>query len=277
LTIILMNNGSAYLNNFNCNHMKNNIYKNLVLVIGICFAIISCGDEQIYFPNASPPPEGANVKFVHAASDAAGVNFFINNAKISAGSAVGSGIAYAGAFPGTNYSILASGSSTLRVVVPSTPTVPESLLLTSDLSTETNKYYTVAFAGVAPNYEAVAINDDLSGITFDSKSYVRFVNLIHNSTNKLNVVATISTGSPAVITSTVIAQNVSYKDASVFIPLEPGDYTITLKDAKTDAVVATAGATAKLLAGNRIYTLFARGQIGQTGTKIPTLDRITNL
>jgi hypothetical protein len=255
--------------------MKNITYSTAVFILATCM-LGACGDEHVYFTKTRSSGEGAKVKFVHAASDALGVNFYVNGAKVSSGAAAGSTIAYAASFPGTNYSILTPGVTEVKVLIPETLTTPQSVLVTSNIDTDDDTYYTVALAGVTPNYETVLINDDLSSIPYDGKTYVRFVNLIHNTTNNLKVVATINVGTPPAPVTTVIAENIAYKQTSGFIALDPGDYTIQLKDGTTDAVIATANAATKLVAGNRTYTLFGRGQIGMAGAAAPALDRMTN-
>lgn len=239
-------------------------------VIAILMFLGSCGSEQQYFPDVESV-SGANVKFIHAASDASGVYFYINDARISSGANPNTTTTYAFSFPTINYVSINASSQSLKIAVPATSTAPENVLVTGTLAPELNKSYSVALAGISGSYEAVLINDDFSSVAFDGNSYVRFINLIHNSANKVNVVATLGTDPPI-----TLASNVAYKESVAFTLLKPGDYTIQLKDAVTSSVIASASTANKLLSANRSYTFFARGQIGQTGTKAPTLDRMIN-
>ena len=239
--------------------------------VGVAAILLSCRDEQIFFQDVVPT-EGARLKFVHSASDASGVHFYVNDSRITSGAASGTALNYSISFPGTNYSALTPGSLAVKIAVPATATVAETVLVTSTISTENNNYYTVALAGISGSYEAILLNDDVSAIAYDGKAYVRFVNLIHNSTNKVNVIAKLGTAAPV-----TIAQNVPYKQFITFTGMDPGDYTITLVDAvNTSTVLATASATVRNITGNKVYTLFARGQIGKTGALVPVLDRMVN-
>ncbi len=243
----------------------------VVAFAGVTAILLSCGDGPVFFQDVSPA-EGARVKFVHSASDASGVHFYVNESKISSGAASGSSLNYSLSFPGTNYAALIPGSLSVKIAVPATATVAESVLVTSTISAEKNNYYTVALAGILGSYEAILLNDDVGAIAYDDKAYVRFVNLIHNSTNKVNVIAKLGTAAPI-----TIAQNVAYKQVITFTGLDAGDYTITLVDAvNTSTVLATASATVRFLTPNKVYTLFARGQIGKTLALAPALDRMVN-
>jgi hypothetical protein len=254
--------------------MKKITISSLVKVIILSLLTIACGEEQIYFPDVVISEASAKIRFVHAASDASGVNFYLNDAKISSGAAANSVIAYASAFPVSNYVSLAGGSFGLKATVPATASVAAVTLASSTLSAESNKFYSVFLAGVAPDYETLVVNDDFSSVTFNGSSYIRFVNLIHNSTNKLTVTAKLGTDAPI-----IIAQNVAFKESSAFMAIPIGDYTIELRDAVTNALLASASATNRLLAANRTYTFFARGQIRVTPPVNPypvTLERTIN-
>jgi len=241
-----------------------------ITTIALVISLFGCGDEQDYFTKIKPAANGAHVKFVHAASDTIGVAFYINDAKISSGAAVNSTINYAGAFPGTDYSLLTGETQALEVIVP----VNQKVMTSANLAVTEGNYYTVAFAGVTSAYEAVVINDAVGTIPFDGQAYIRFVNLIHNSTNNVTVIATPLTGD---LTPITIAENVAYKATVNFTAQLPRAYTIKLVDAITPAtVLATASAANGTLVGSKVYTLYARGQIGQGGAKAPTLDRMVN-
>ena len=253
----------------------------MVFIIGFMI-MISCGEEQTYFKSIGPI-EGARVKFIHAASDTTGVNWFIADQKITSGTTVGTAtapsvVAYPLPFPAVDYSTVTAGSFPLQVIVPDklvgTTQYVKKTMVTTNLNATDDKYYTIAFAGVTGAYQTVVIEDNVGAIPFDGQPYIRFVNLIHNSTNKVNVVATPLSGD---LTPINLATNVGYKEAVEFSAQIPRNYTIRLLDAVTPAtVIATASAANGTLIGNKVYTLFARGRIGAGGTAAPVLDRMTN-
>jgi hypothetical protein len=255
--------------------MKLNNYIRVLSLLTGGLLLASCGDEKSYFPNYTVAPGGANIKFIHSAPDVAGANLFLNEGKLTSGATVNSGVAFAGAFPVQYYSLVNSGSVGIKVVVPATTTASEVLVTSGTVDVQDGQFYTIALSGIAPNYSTTLVNDDMSSLSYNGKSVVRFVNLIHNSTNKLSVVAKLTTNGNTVTTN--VAQGVAYKEATGFVELEPGDYTIELRDATTNALITTVGTANKVLGGNRVYTFFARGQIGSASpaAKVPTLERTT--
>jgi hypothetical protein len=271
-----MSNGSVSQSN-NLNQMKmkfNNYIKVFTLLTG-GLLLASCGDEKSYFPNYTVAPGGANIKFIHSAPDVPGANLFLNEGKVTSGATINSGVAFAAAFPVSYYSLVTPGSLGIKVVVPATTTTSEVLVTSGNIDVQEGQFYTIALSGIAPNYSTTLLNDDISSISYNGKSVVRFINLIHNSTNKLSVVAKLTTNGNT--TTTNVAQGVAYKEATAFVELEPGDYTIELRDATTNALVAAVSTANKVLAGNRVYTFFARGLIGSASpaAKVPTLERAT--
>ncbi|MFZ6012253.1 MAG: DUF4397 domain-containing protein [Bacteroidota bacterium] len=255
--------------------MKKLIYP--IFLTGLIVAIAaSCEDEQVFFKDITVA-EGARVKFVHGASDAAGVDFFLNNSKISSGSTSGTATAYALTYPGTNYAAVEAGSYEVRATVPATTSTSEINLVTGSLAVENDRYYTIALVGVSPNYETATIADDEQPTPADGQAYIRLVNLIHNSANNLSLVGTppVPAGGPPV----TLASNVGFKKGSPFIAITPGLYTsVQLKDAGSGTVIATLSAANSTFAGNKVYTIFARGQLGLTASdpKRALVDRMIN-
>ncbi len=103
-----------------------------------------------------------------------------------------------------------------------------------------------------------------------TKFYVRFVNLMPNSTSlSLNIAS-----------GATLATNLSYQSASGFIAVAPtatsGVYTLQLKSEGATATVATLS-NASLLAG-KVYTVMAQGRIGGSAAArtVPTLVLTTN-
>ena len=248
----------------------------------------SCGDEKEFFTDISPS-SGTKIKFIHAASDAAGVNFFVDGVKVSAAGTsivpatqavnIGS-IAYQGTFPGTNYVTL-PGTSLVEMIVPTLykadDTIASQTILSKEIITTSEANYTIAFVGITGAFDAILIEDDLSVAPTNEKAFVKFANFIHNSTDKLTLKATppVTTDNPTP-TPIILAQNVGYTEASSFIELPvTGLYTnVRIHNAVTDAVVATLVAGSSTFTGNNVYTIFARGQIGGTGTKVPGVTRV---
>ncbi len=255
------------------NNMKNiNRFLSAALVtIGLSSLCISCADEHEFFPQMQVA-EGTNVKFVHAASDAKGVNFYVNSAVVPPSTAPNYN-AYLSTFPVTNYAVLGAGSLAVKVAVPATDVIPESVLGNVSVTANNNENRTIALVGVSPSYEVISIDDNLSTAPLDGKAYVRLVNFIHNSTNSIYLEVTDGNN-----VTTTYFKNTPYKSASAFVGLPFGSYTnIRIKDGVTNAVIATSANTVWALTANKVYTYYATGQIGQTSTALrPTLSRMIN-
>jgi hypothetical protein len=276
--------------------MNSRIFK---LTIMIALSMQACGDEHQFLPQiekaSDPDPK---IKFIHAASDTVGVNLFLANSKITGnlpstittfgsvnlGKVNPGTVTFQNAFPVTNYTSVKNPSGILSVVFPesynATTTFPKKTLSSVDVSALAPlAYYTVAFVGVSPAYETVVYEDDLSDTPIDGKTYIRFANFIHNSPTNLTLratpPATTDEPTPAAIT---LFLNVAYKGMTEFVALpRSGAYTnIQILNANTNGVIATLASANSALANNKVYTIFARGRIGATGTAAPGVTRIIN-
>jgi hypothetical protein len=267
---------------------KNNFFK-IITFTGLVL-VSSCGDEQQYFPALSPADQsGAKVKFIHAASDTAGVNLYFAGTKISGNAqsiitttgAVNIGtLVYQAAFPATDYAGVSTLSGDFSVVVPevfaANDTFPSKTMATLGATISPQEYYTVAFVGAFPSYEAVIYPDDLSATPINGKAYLRFANFIDNSTDKILLRGTPPVHpeiNPAPV-PVVLAPEMSFKEMSGFIQLpQTGTYTaVQIVNATTGAVIATLTSASSSFAPNKVYTLYACGRIGVT----PAVSRMIN-
>lgn len=263
------------------------------LMILVAMLLFSCGEDHNFTPALKPIDNSAvaYVKFVHAASDTTGVNYFIGDTKITgnapttvAGTTlvnIGT-VTYSNAYPVSDYTTISPGSGTTKIIVPevfsATATYPTKTLSTSTINATGGVSYTVAFVGFTKNYETVVLTDDLNTTPIDGKAYIRFANFIQNAP-VLSLRATPpnnpdgSTNAPV-----ILASNIGYKSASGFVALPfTGTYTNVqiINTATTPAtVVATVAANLSSFADNKVYTVFARGQIGLTGNRAPAGSRM---
>jgi hypothetical protein len=267
--------------------MRHNNYLKHPLVLALL--LLGCGDEQVFLSSVKVAERG-QIKFMHVASDTVGVNFFFDDVKVSGGptttlstGAINVGtIGYNGIFPGTNYSSIRPGSYGLKIIVPEFYTLTDTFLTKTLVSVNINVSQgaqTIALTGTSPNYEVVSFSDDLSVAPLDGNSYVRFANFIHNATNNLMLVGTppSDAGAPP-STPVVLLENVPYKSVTQFVLLpKTGLYTnVQIKDHVTGTVIATLASGSSTFAGNRVYTVYARGQLSGTGTKAPNASRAVN-
>jgi Domain of unknown function (DUF4397) len=271
----------------------------LPALVGI--ALLSCDDEHVFQQLEQPvATNAAAVKFIHTAVGPAGTNFTINyfgndNVKytpvaISTGLPIGVGIG--GTFPASiNYSSVISGKQNMKIVIPATATVPESVLLTQELTLEAGKRYSNFLVGF-PAYTNYTIADDFSVASDPSKCYIRFINAITNTPAAgydLVVTKTIPATSttPSVVKEVARYSNVGYLAGSTtFIAMEPNlqtesiAYAVQLRTAGTTTVINATTITPRT---GRIYTFFSRGYAGglsngapSTTVNVPTISFYTN-
>jgi hypothetical protein len=252
-------------------------------------SLSGCGDKANLLQSVEPTTSNARIKFVHAASDASGVNFFVNSKIVSATSITGAPVTYFSAFPATDYLSFKTNNDTIALGIRVETASPTATVTSTKIAAIRSDYYTVAVIGTSPNYETLVLKDDIPSGYVDNLIRIRFINLIPNSP-ELDLVAT-PTGGSAI----TFYQKVGYKLGSVgfstFSPvtyltgvnadLNPLTYTsvqftMQIKNSSTGAVLATLATAGSTFVRNKVYTLIARGQIGGTGTKAVTLDRIVH-
>jgi hypothetical protein len=275
--------------------MTKKLFRTAIVVI---FILQACGDEHQFFPQLQEAGEGAaKIKFIHAASDTVGVNLFLDDVKLTgnapstittAGSVnlgkVNLGtVTFGNAFPVTDYGYVNSSGGSLKVVFPesytATLTYPTKTMATTSSTLAAGSFNTVAFVGISPAYEAVVFQDNITATPINGKAFIRFANFIHNSVDKITIKgtppSTTDDPTPAEVT---FFTGVAYKAMTDFIELpRTGTYAnIRIYNANTNALIASMAAAGLGYADNKVYTIFARGQIGQTGTKLPTLSRTIN-
>jgi Domain of unknown function (DUF4397) len=249
--------------------------------------LANCGDEHNQL-NSITPAKGARVKFIHAAADATddakAVNINVNGAKVSANT-TGGALAYFSTFPVTDYIALAPGNADIDVL--SVVNNVESPFLEATLNIEDEKYYSVAVIGNKTlGYETFVMNDgNVAKIPNDNKARFRFINLIHNSTNNLDLITT-TVPSGSGLTPGNLITNVAYKGGEQAFSEFPlgttstgtaavsGTFSIRVVDANTKATVASA--TNISFTANKVYTIIARGQIGGATPTGPALTVTTN-
>jgi hypothetical protein len=272
--------------------MKSKLIK-LSFVILVLF-VQACGDEHVFLTKVGPASgSGPKIKFIHSASDTVGMNLFLDDVKVSGNTpntitTVGSTnygkvnvgvITLGNAFPVTNYTSVENTTGTFSVVFPETYTAlatfnKKTMSTVAAPSMDASSFYTVAFLGVYPTYETVVYSHTAAEIPLDGKSYIRFANFVNNSTTfsfRMTPPATVEDPTPAPVT---FYPAVSYKQMGAFVALpRTGAYTaITVINNATGATYATLANTS--FVDNKVYTIFARGQVAGTGSRAPAVSRV---
>lgn len=238
-------------------------------------AFSSCTDEQSSQLAIVSPAAGARIKFIHAIPGGPGVSILVNNQQFSGvlttpPSAPGL-LTYGTFFPVNDYATLSAGAAKVDVVTPASGTVAQGTIITSNVTVEANRFYSVFAVGSGTAPEAFTIEDNLSAAD-TSRAYVRFVNLVANSTTgyDLGYGGTYLPGTG----------NIAYKQASNFVPITPvptGGSPVAIQLRATGTAVNLIPTTATFSpTKGRFYTFFVRGLVGGTGTQVFTVSSYTN-
>lgn len=227
--------------------IKKMLFVILTFVTAISFA--ACSDDE---NTTSPTPAAkANVLVVHASPDAPGVDLLVDN--IVAGTNL--------TFPNnTGYLPVNAGTRNVKVNVTGTSTT----VIQANLNLATNKNYSVFAVNQVSAIEPLVFEDDLTAPS-NGKAHVRF---IHLSPNAPAVNITLTNG-------TIVFGNIPFKGSINFTPLDAGTYNLQVRDAATNQTIVLELPNITLQAG-KIYTVFAKGLLGATGTQALGAQIIVN-
>ena len=238
--------------------------------LGAALVLSACSMEKNAVQDITGPVTGGQVRFFNFGYGTPTVNFYANDAKVTAiTSATGvestSGVAYGGVGNAGNYSVLAPGSYTFAGK--STVVADSGRLISSIPGTLVDgKRYSVFQSGpyntTAKTVDGFIVEDDIPGTIDWTKAYVRFVNASANS-NPMTLNATNTVGGEIVPVGTAIA----YKSAGSFVAVTPGTYNIagtcgtTCNSTGAGNNTTTVARTALAMTAGRVYTITLRGDV----------------
>lgn len=227
--------------------MKNRFFFFLAALLVSSLFITSC-DEDVEDPVVSK----SNVMVVHASPNAPGVDLLVDGAKQNSAALT---------FPNnTGYLSVNSGTRNFKVNVSGTTTtvIDASPNLTKDAN------YTIFAIDSVSKISPLVLTDDLT-TPAAGKAHVRFVHLSPNA--PAVDIAVASSGA-------VVFGNKSFKEFTPYTPLDAGAYNLDVRVAGTTTVALTLP-TITLEAG-KIYTVFAKGFLGGTGSEALGAQIIVN-
>lgn len=272
------------------------IHTSLIALLGAA-ALVACGDKAEK-NIAGPVPSTSAIRFFNFSVNAPTVQFFANDQQVTAtntGSCNGAknppvtatdstclaigiqsatGISYGSVAAGGLYTAIDPGQYTFTGRQMSTKG-PTATISTAPVTIESGKYYSYYQSGIynatTKTSDAFVVEDVLPATVDWSKSLVRFVNAIGNST-PMTLVAVDTLGN-----STNLGGAVAYKSAGAFTALTPAPYDLHARDANgADKIVRT---FVTFMPGH-VYTITARGDmtVSSTGTATnrPFLDNTAN-
>jgi hypothetical protein len=257
----------------------------------VAAAAVTACDENAVQLIAGPQAGGANVKFFNFAVGSPAVNFYINDAKVTAISSTTcavitdanreqctttglestSGVAYGGAGNGASawYSDVKPGQLNLQAKI-AAATDKDLTIANLQANVAAGKFYSYYMSGIynttTKTADSFVLEDVLPPVDFTA-AYVRFV---HASANPgpLTLILTDRTTQEV----TTIATAIAYKDGSAFVKVPVGSYDLAARipGATTNVISRTA---VSFFAG-RIYTITARGNPAVASTL--ALDNTAN-
>jgi len=194
----------------------------------------------------------ANILVVHASPDAPGVDLLVDSAKVNTAALT---------FPNnTGYLKVNSGTRNIKVNVAGTTTS----VINATLSLTKDKNYSIFAVDSVAKISPLVIEDDLT-TPQSGKAHVRF---IHLSPNAPAVdIAVASTGA-------VVFGNKAFKEYTAFTPLDAGTYNLDVRVAGTSTVALVLPSIT--LEAGKIYTVFAKGFLGGTGSTALGAEIIVN-
>jgi hypothetical protein len=257
----------------------------LITALLTAAVLSACSKDGVQ--NITGPTAGSFVKFYNFAVSAPSVNFFANDAKITAISSTScsppatppiaacsttgvestTGTAYGSVGNGGLYSTIAPAQYAFAAKISAATDNGVAIAkLTSTLAD--GKYYSLYTSGVydpiAKSSDAFIVEDDFPPDIDFTQTYVRFVNAVWNSQPMTLYAST-----------TAIGGNVAYKSGGTFVALPAGVYDLSARPSGSSTNVVTRLAVS-FVAG-RVYTITARGDVVSTVTaNKPALDNTAN-
>lgn len=239
----------------------------------------ACGSDAVQ--SITAPPAGAAVKFFNFGVSAPSVNFYANDAKMTAvnstsGTENTAGTAYGSAASGGFYTSLAPGQYTFTGRIPSTATADaDRSISTLSATVADGKYYSLYQSGIYNSTtkmtESFIVEDPLPTADY-SVAYVRFVNAISNA-QPMTLYAKLS----GTAIEGAVGGAVAYKGAGAFTAIPEGSYDLGTRYAGSSSnAIARTGVS---FSAGRVYTVTARGDITVTSTTAatrPILDNTAN-
>lgn len=219
----------------------------LMVIFGIITFTACSDDEEIITPQ---PQTKAKVLVTHASPDAPGVDLLVDN------TVAGTNLTFPNS---TGYLEINSGTRNIKVNVTGTSTTA----LETNLNLGADKNYSVFAVNSVSTIESVVLEDDLTSPA-SGKAHVRF---LHLSPDAPAVDITLTDG-------TVVFGDYIFKEASAFTPLNAATYNLQVRLAGTTTVVLDLPGI--VLSAGKIYTVFAKGLVGGSGSQALGAQIIVN-
>lgn len=260
------------------------MHRHRSLAVLLCAAVLSSCNwfDDVGVREIAGPAPSARIKFHNFSPSSVGVNFFANDAKLTAvlTSACGSpstaadstacsttgkesttGVSYGGVASSGLYDAIAPGQYTLAAKM----AAKDNVVSTVSQAVADGKYYSFFMSGVynttTSTAEAFVVEDPVpTGPVDYTVANVRLVNAVSNGTGPLILYVT----NAETKAETAIGSAVPYKSAGAFVTVPPGTYSLAVRYVGSATNVITR--TGLSLLGGRVYTVTARGSTATAST-----------
>jgi hypothetical protein len=219
--------------------------------IAVLALVASCGKKNDD-PDPVPVAQAAKAMFINGCIDSGPLRVSVNNTTATNIE----GVSY---LTNTNYADIAPGSQ-VRVAF----LLPNSNAKLPEISQDfaVNNYYSVFAAGVITSPSTFVTTDDMTAPPA-GMAKVRFVNLSPDMQNE-----------SVYIGSTKIDSNVTYKEATTFVPVAAGTHRVFAQDPTNPP--GAQYLENQVFAAGKIYTVILAGMQTGTGSAVLTLKLIAN-
>lgn len=252
-------------------------YRSIAVLLAAA-ALSSCEKNAVQEITGAPPV--ASIKFFNFGVNAPAVNFYANEAKMTAiGSTTGAesalGTAYGSVGSSGFYSSIAPGQYTFSGKIAATTDKDLAISNVSATIADGKRYsfYQSGFYNTTAKTVDAFIVEDIYPEAIDfSVATVRFVNAISNSSPMTLYARNTTTG-----TEVAVGALTAYKSAGSFTALPGAVYDLSTRTAGSSTNVISR--TAVSFVAGRVYTISARGDITVVSTTLtnrPFLDNTAN-
>ncbi|MDA9554700.1 DUF4397 domain-containing protein [Pelobium sp.] len=237
---------------------------NILSIMVLLGITISGCDKNEIAPVQELATNKARITVINAVPGSPSMDALVNNVKIN-----GSTISFGNRFPQTEYSLLPSGSLTIKSIIntPTTsPTTPPNIPFGTVTSTNTgnfdaNKFYSIFVIGAPGGTTSGLLVEDKLPAGSSGKAFIRFVNAMPDGSGLDFYSGIIPAGSVNPTSPVAIFTNVTTGSAKDFIAIDASatgtPYQFQLKSTGTTTNVGT---SVNLTAvEGKVYTYFSVG------------------
>jgi hypothetical protein len=200
----------------------------------------------------------AQLNIVNASPNAPNLDFLLDDVKFN------SSVLYFGAHEG--YLPVVSGAKTLKMntMINVYNTTIDSTIATTSITLSDNKYHTLFVVDSFAKKSTLLVQDNF-GTPNDGHAYFRFIQLAPNAPHVDVAIAG---------TNNLVYSDLAFKDVPAFKDMYVGVYNLDVRSAGTNIVLYTLPAV--VLNSGKVYTVYTKGFVGQTGKQALSSDVFVN-